>query len=218
MEQIFIILLFVVPGMIIQMMKTFLRPRKNVIKPAYEYLSRIIVDSTIIFLVAIVILRLSSSSFTELITKLDSISYAIYYSLIILLLTILWYPIKYKLIIPLLYYIHNKFQNKKVYYETIPKSVWENFIDDGRADSWCAVTVYKDDKEITSGLLEMWQSHDSEDISFHIICQEKMSELKNECKSAFKIDDEYYDTSNGLRIVWYKQEILKEHWLKKFPE
>ena len=222
-ETIIVCIVFLVPGLLIRLLRTFFVPRKRTKVPRFEYLVEIVIDSIVVTICTALAISwdkavgiIEGSLFTVL--KGDEGVDALRYIVCMIVFSILWYAVKYLVVVQAAKKIRDFWLNKTNGYITTGYTVWEDYRQDGRLKDWAVVSVFSYDKCVTTGLVDNYSPLDSDEFAVALSLQEKMEKLKKENPKSFEIQDEYCDLATGTRIVWYKPKQIKELWIKEYGE
>lgn len=217
MENIYTILLFLAPGLFVKEVREYIVKEKRIKQPIYQYLFEIVVDSVIIVYITIhVLYRLFGINLFEVddlvnsLNNLNSIAIFIAFALII---AFIWYFIKYYLVKPLFLILKNLLLKSEYVRHTGKPCVWDSMMSDpDLKDSWLVISIFRDDKYVTSGMIAIRSSTNSDELEFALEHKEEVERLKEVHKEIFTVWYEYYNITSGLRIIFYEQKKIQEHW------
>jgi len=222
-ETIILVIIFLVPGLIVRLLRNFFVPRKRTKLPRFEYLSEIIIDSVIVSVCAIFITGRDSiieilEGETLAILKGPEGIILIRYIVSMLVISLFWYFIKYQFIVKLARNILNWWYRKFHGYVSSGRTVWEDYRKDGRIREWSVVSIYKHEIHITTGIVFNFEPLDSDEIAFSIYRQKEIALLMEKYPTAFDIKDEYYNSTTGLRVVWFVADPIKKLWKEEYGD
>lgn len=223
-ETIYLFLLFVGPGMFVKLLRSYIKKEKNSKQPVYEYMFWIVVDSVIIVSITTMIMNCLAGfelkTIQTLIEELMSFGTLAGFLVTATIVSLVWYPIKYKILKPGSLYLKNRYLEKKERVNHIEESRMWDYLQkqEGVFDTWKVVSVFKDETYITSGMLEIFSDPQNEEFELVLVHNQKVERLRKEYPEVFEVCYEYYNASNGLRVKFYKQELIRERWQNYFPE
>lgn len=217
MEIIYPILFFIVPGMIIKTIyNTIEKPKRQKVH-LYEYLSEVVIDSTIVLFLSAI--AYNTLTLNDLIEKLDDIIFLANFIAFQVVMSLMWYYIKYEFLVKIIYYVLNRAKAKQNLKYEDSRTVWEKFLaNDEIMGSWFVISIYRDQTLITTGMVDTMNCPEIEEFELHLTHTKKCEELMKHDKDAFLIVDEYYNIDKGLRIIFYDDKKIQKHWHEYFNE
>nr|DAJ90251.1 MAG TPA: hypothetical protein [Bacteriophage sp.] len=216
MEIIYLVAIFIAPGMICRSLRNYFVKEKHRYENVYDYLFDIVIDSIVVNCICVTVLNLfkaelqNLNQFVEYITIFRN---SIRYILIVLLFSIIW-TVSRKYILKCMLFVKNKIieQSSGITHDD-HTTAWDALMAEEKfKDSWKVVSLYKDEHYITSGFVEGYTSTNSEE--FEIVLQltkETEERLKN-APEIFYTENDYYNVKTGLRVIIYDPKKIQEHW------
>lgn len=223
-ETIYLLLLFVGPGMFIKLLHSYLKKEKPSKQPVYEYMFWIVVDSVIVVSITAMILKCLAGwkmeTVTELIEELMMFSSLAGFLVIAIVVCLGWYLMKYKMLKPSLLYLKNRYLEKTEHINHFEEPrVWEYLQNqEGVFNTWKVVSIYKDGTYIMSGMIEASSHPQNEEFELALIHNQKVEILKAEHPELFKDWYDYYNATTGVRVKFYKQKEIQERWQEYYQE
>lgn len=231
METVYLIIIFIVPGLMHNAIKQSLnvnakREKKGTV---YEQLFYIVANSVLISTATIVTMKKFAmietipTTFEELLANMNNLDYVKDFAICGMLLTALWYVISEEVLKRGLFWLKNKYFLARYNVEfTSPyeRSVWEEIMlsqkKDGRKP---LVAIYDAEKFVTAGFLDVFDQGDFNSVGMKLARTKKTTRLFQddgtklpENKLFGKIEEEYYDPRSGRRVVFFNSEKVYEHW------
>ncbi|MHC1722441.1 MAG: hypothetical protein AB9836_04450 [Aminipila sp.] len=248
MEQIIITVLFLGPGMLINAINKFMKNSRGCKQNIYEYLFEMVAHSFIVFVNTLIIIKslaiffhdlgknnnlefmvnsadkFSFKTLSALTNSMDDILFSLAYIGFTLLVTVIWWRIYDLNMDNWLLGIKNKINKDITGVEsTKNKSVFEGIFHNPNEvyERLLPVSIYKEDKLITSGCIFGWNSPDSEKIEYKLKFTQEIQHFLEEDKNRDDKDKmfpdiryEYFSPEDGMRIVFYNRQRLEKHWGK----
>lgn len=217
MESIYLIVLFIVPGMIVKTIYNTIEKPKRQRVPFYEYLVEVVIDSIIVTLPAILIMKIHNLQLLSY--KISDVNFLLRFLLLILLLSCIWYFIKYNAVLVIIYKIINwKKKDDNFKYED-SRTVWEKFIGNKTLlRTWFVISIFRDNNYVVTGMMDSANCPEVEEFEFHLTHTTKCQELLENDPDAFVVVDEFYNINHSLRIKFYDDEKIQKHWHEYFNE
>lgn len=223
METIYLVLLFIVPGILVREIRLYMKKERTIEKPSYEYLFEIVLDSIIVDTVTVTILHVAAGwnveTIGELIETLMKFKNLFPFTAVIIAISIIWYEAKFKLVKPGILKAKNRLLLPTEHTQHVEMDIWDILLkEEGICDTWCVVSVYKDDKYVMSGMLEKYGNPGNKYEEIALIHAEKVEELKEKHPEWFTDWHDYYNITTGIRVKFYEQSKIQEHWGEYFRE
>lgn len=235
MKIIYLILIFLVPGLIIEMMDEAESPisnKKHKSGTIYKRLFWIVVRSVILSAISIFLIYIFHSimgfsfpnTLSTFMSSLDRLDICSTYLLTMLIITICFKKlILNKCLRPLWFRIHNKQLAKKYGVQKASSdssTIWESIFLNTKTNPYHLVaTIYKDGIYITSGIIHAWNADINEPHEYELIRTSEIEKVlkadeSRESKDKWLnyIDFEYFESNSGLLIKFYDSEKLFERW------
>lgn len=223
-EAIYIVALFVAPGMVVKELRDYFVKEKGIKNDVlYSYLFNVVLDSFIIGIATITAMNawlyLKIYTLYGLLDILASLKWLTIYLCIALLFAVIWCIIKNTLILKIMLWVKNKILGKATYTNhSTHATVWDGLIADKEINgSWQVVSIYKNEKYITSGMIDSYSNTDMDQFALKLEHKEKVEELKVRHPELFHVYYEYYNTTTDFRVLFYDQEPIETNWKKYFP-
>lgn len=235
MESVFIILLFVAPGLILNVYNKKMKiiaTKENSGATVYEQLSEVVIHSIIITAMTIIVYRkwcgfadiMPPKGFKELISELDSFAMLAAYMGICIAITIIWMVIYHfvrKPIFALRKYMIEKESGIEIA-DINELTVWENiFLSKESNEKRKIISIYHNGEFVTAGESYGVNTGKSEKHELRILNSDTICELfkedkeKGDAEKLFRnIEFEYFDAETGLLIKFHNPEKLEKHWEK----
>lgn len=236
MEIIFIVLIFIGPGVSIKAYQNYmsvLSDKNNSKKTLYEQMFTIVANSIITMLFSIGCINITIlilfgksnviTSLSGLIALLDKLTFTVPYIMINAIMGLLWVKIYEGYIAQYIHNVRNKILTQKYGVKSISKeepTVWEDiFFNPKITEEWMIVSIFKDGDYITSGRIAGYNEGktDINELEIRNVYEvEKVLAMDKEKKDAKKwlgyVDFEYFNAETGLQIKFYDVEQIKKHW------
>ena len=217
METVYIILLFVAPGMIVRELTYYFVKERRLKDTVYAYLFDIVVDSFVINGTVIAYIMNKNpelNNFTDLMEYLSIFKNLGVYIICLTIVSIIWCILRNFLVKRAALRIKNillKADNKPIH--TLHTNVWDDLTSDKNFnDSWKVVSLYKDEKYLTSGMINTMVTTNAPEFEIMLDRVTETKEMMKVYPEIFKIDYEYYNVTTGFRVIVYKQEDIEERW------
>lgn len=217
METVYIILLFVAPGMIVRELTYYFVKERRLKDTVYAYLFDIVVDSFVINGTVIAYIMNKNpelNNFTALMEYLSIFKNLGVYIIYLTILSIIWCLLRNFFMKRSALWIKNrllKADNKPIH--TLHTNVWDDLTSDKNFnDSWKVVSLYKDEKYLTSGMINTMVTTNAPEFEIMLDRVTETKEMMKVHPEIFKIDYEYYNATTGFRVIVYKQEDIEDRW------
>lgn len=224
MDQVISLILFVVPGIFINLLYKEYTPRTKNEPTDYEKTVIAFIYSFAVLVMNISIMRfiftIKIENLSQLMGSLKITDFLLKYVLLMLsnsiIFAIAWYYIKKY---PLLK-LYNIFRGKRgLSKQTRFSSVWDEIFENAEMDlSDTYVTIEKEGKLITQGLISLYSPIDSKEKEFKLICTDSFKaylendkQLPEDERIFNNIEFEYFNMQTGMLIKFYNNEKLKEY-------
>lgn len=223
MEIVYIVILFMAPGMIVKELTNYFVKERRISEPVYSYLFDVVFDSFVVGVVCVIIakklFKADISTLNDLPRYLQNFETIVQYIATMVTLSIIWCLVKHNVVLNLMLWVKNKILGKTQHTNhTRHTTTWDGLMaEKGIDDTWLVVSVFKDEQYVTSGMIASHSSTNAENFELKLEHKQKVEKLKQEHPELFNVFYEYYNTSTGLRIIFYDQELIEEHWQKYFP-
>lgn len=219
METLYLVMMFIAPGLIGRGLRDSFNKERRRYDNIYDYLFQIVIDSILVNGVTLIAMNqfvARCSNVNELTLALQDFTTLAKYIVIMMITTLLWSALKYTKVLKGYTWIRNKILRIKDYKEySIHTTVWDNLINEERLKgTWLVVSVYRDEKYVVSGMMTQNTSTNGDVFEMALEYTKEVEDLKNTNPELFKVEQEYYNTDTGLRVVFYKQDVINEHWPK----
>lgn len=219
METVYLIVLFIAPGLIGRGLRDSFNKERRGYDNTYDYLLQIVIDSILVnglTLIAMNQFVIRCANVNELTLALQDFTILAKYIFIMLITTLLWTALKYTKVLKGYIRIKNKILRTKDYKEhSIHTTVWDDLVNgESLKGTWLVVSIYRDEKYVVSGMIMRSTSTNGEAFELALEYIEEVEMLKKTSPELFKIEQEYYNTDTGLRVVFYEQNPIEEHWPK----
>lgn len=217
METVYLIALFIAPGLIGRGLRDSFNKERRGYDNVYDYLLQIVIDSILVnglTLLAMNRFVMRCSTVNELTLALQDFTILAKYIFFMLITTLLWTALKYTKVLKGYVWIKNRILKTKDCKEhSIHTTVWDDLVN-GKSlkGTWLVASIYRDEKYIVSGMIMRSTSTNGEVFELAIEYIEEVEKLKMDSPELFEIEQEYYNTDTGLRVVFYKQDVIEEHW------
>ena len=224
METIYLILLFIAPGIFVRQIRLYMKKERMVDKPSYEYLFGIVLDSIIVDTAAVTMLHVAMGwnveTISELIETLMEFRNLVPFTATAIVVAFIWYELKFRVVKPGMLKVKNRTLIKKEHVQHVEGvSLWDVLIEkEGIQNTWNVVSIYKDDKYIMSGMIEMYGQPGNKDEEIALIHEKKVEEIKEKHPEWFTDWYDYYNVTTGMRVKFYEQSKIQEHWGEYFKE
>lgn len=224
MEIVYIILLFIAPGVIVYAIEEFstLSNHKSANKTIYENLFGIVMHSSIVSITSIalatdgLIKRIS-----DIIIMLDSFTFFIKYAAIMMAVVMSWSCLYINIISKILFYLRNviyggKYGIKKGKRDNL--TVLQSVLFKSRQEH-IFVSIYKGGVMVAAGELREWNQSLEDPMEWKLyhtntvrrVLKEDESKAKED-KLLHKVDFEVYDMDKDLLIKFHNNMKILEHW------
>lgn len=216
METIFVILMFVAPGMIVRELTYYFVKERRLKGTVYAYLFDIVVDSVVINGAVIFAInkRHELSSFELMTDFLNSFKNLAIYAACIAVASVAWCAMRNLVIRRAALWIKNKLlsaENKPIH--TVHTTVWDDLMaNESFNGTWQVVSLFKDEKYLTSGMIDTTVTTNAPEFELMLDRVTETKKMMDSHPEIFKTDYEYYNVSTGLRVVVYRQKYIEEHW------
>jgi hypothetical protein len=232
METIYMLVLFFGPGLMVKAMDEFVyKTRKQKIS-TYDYVFEVVAHSIVVFAILNIlyaaIVRVvnvkSIQTVSELLERMDSLSFMAAYLALCTLTGLAWWHIYNTWAKRLL----NKARNRKSKKLTGTQhneyaSVYEGIFHNQKIMSgeYVVVSIWQNGKAVTSGLITGFNSPNSDITEYQLEYTDEIKEILDSDKT--KTDDEkilfytnleYYNPSQNLLIKFYRPNRLAQHWAR----
>lgn len=219
MEKVILITIFVVPGLVGRGLRdSFIKERRNY-NNIYDYLLQIVIDSLVVNIpvICFICIKNDISTWTSLAEYMQNLANCMKYIAIMSPATILWAFLKNTSIRKGYLWVKNAILKKHHHEHSLHTTDWDTLLnEEGIKNTWQVVSVYKDDKYVTSGMRHSSRTTNGNEFELtldRVAATERMRRMHPEL---FHIKYEYYNVSTGLRVIFYEQKELEEHWENKF--
>ena len=218
MEKVVLTVLFIVPGLIGKLLRDSFIKERRIYSNHYEYLSHIVIDSIVVNALIIWIMSTKNeiATWSEFVAYMQSFANCISYIFIMLPFTIAWTVLKNTLLSKGYVYVKNKLLKRKYHEHSLHTTDWDTMLNEvGVKGTWQVMSIYKDDKYITSGMRHSSQTTNGKEFEIRLDRVAATERMRRTHPELFHIKYEYYNVSNGLRVIFYEQKELEEHWENK---
>ena len=235
METIYLIIVFIVPGMMHKEIKHALRiePKKKMEGTQYEQLFYVVINSIVITaasLVAMKLFRLIETlpkNLDEIIINIKDFAFLGRYAATMVVITLLWYIISEVVLKKIWHKLKNWYFQKRFnsyFASERPRTVWEEtvasvILSQKEKNRKPLIAIYDGKELITAGFLDMFNQGEFSNIGINLTRTRKVMRLldaddkKADSDKLFgKILQEYYDVKSGKRIVFFDNKKIYEHW------
>lgn len=239
MKIIFVVLLFIVPGLILKAIKEFIAISNNKTSKGtiYEQMFSIVLHSSIVSSIVLLIINIIYyilgfniiTAISILFNKLDNLGFLLFYSISMIIITLLWHKLFYEVIYIIVMKKINKILAKKYGIEKnieIERTVLQDILyidtsqyEDPSQRPPMIVAIYKDDKLVTAGELKEWNGGLEEPFEWKLIntCEilqilKEDNDRNYEDKWLQYIQFEYYNIEYDILVKFYKPDKACEHW------
>lgn len=228
MEQIISLILFVFPGVFINLLYKQYLPKSKQEPSDYEKAVIAFIYSFMVLVLNIVVMKFIFKKEIETLDQLlgyfKNTSFLLKYVFLTIftsmLFAIVWHYI-FKYLILWAYNFYRKLRGLPK--ETRFSSVWDEIFENPDNDMTDAyVVIEKDGDIISQGIIDLYSPIDSKDKEIKLICTDSFKKylendkLLTEDEKIFnEIDYEYYNIETGVLIKFYNNKRIKEY-LKKF--
>lgn len=217
METLYLVMIFIAPGLIGRGLRDSFNKERRCYDNIYDYLLQIVIDSILVNGVTLIAMNqfvVRCSNVNELTLALQDFTTLAKYIVIMMITTLLWSALKYTKVLKGYTWIRNKILRIKDCKEySIHTTVWDDLISgEGLKGTWLVVSIYKDEKYITSGMIIKSTSTNGLDFELSLEYIKQVEDVKNRYPDLFEVEQEYYNTNTGLRVIFYKQSKIQEHW------
>ena len=219
METVYLTALFIAPGLIGKGLRdSFNKERRNY-DNVYDYLLQIVIDSIFVNGLTLALMNffvIECSDLNKLTMVLQDFSNLAKYICIMLVMTLIWTALKYTKVIEAYVWLKNKIlKTTECREHSIHTTVWDDLVNsENLKGTWLVASIYRDENYVTSGMIAQSTSTNGEEFELALDHTDEVEQLKKDHPELFKIEQEYYNTVTGLRIVFYEQSVIQEHWLK----
>ncbi|QIB68583.1 hypothetical protein Ami103574_04270 [Aminipila butyrica] len=215
------ILIFIAPGLLVKELHGYFVKGKVFKQPAYEYIFEIVVDSLIVLFFSVVVINYFNkenlSTVESITTYFNDIFNIASFIGIAFPIAVIWCILKYKVIIPSFLKTKNFMFTKLgfTFVHTGKPSTWDSMMEyQDINNTWQVVSVYNHNNYITSGMIEERISSNAAEFELALEYKQDTEKLMKEYPEKFRVWHEYYNINTGLRVLFYNQELLQEHWDK----
>lgn len=236
MEKIWMIILFLAPGLMFHALdrKVFMRGTGK--HEAYDYIFKIVAHSIVISAACLMIVKFAAyildidcrfRTLSDIRNMMNSLCFLAGYMAVMVIITLLYWYYYHRLIKSPLQKIAARFTlkftgNETHGYENIYDEIFSN---KERAEHLMPVTILQNGTEITSGVFTGYNTSDQDRREFTIEYQDEINEiLTNDRKVCEEerilpyIDLEYYDADNNMLIRFYNPKRLEKYWAAKYSD
>lgn len=230
MKAIFLVLLFIAPGLIVKEIPDRLKVFNKIKSKSdtiYEELFVVVAESVMLNTVLVLIFNFNHentiTNIDELIIRLGQFSFLWQYSIWMLGLIVVYVIVKNLIAKPLIHVCKEKRLKQKHNLKYIGKhgeTVWQHLM--YKKEFWekyRVVSIYHYGECIVSGVLWGFNSKKENGKEFYIIHTYEIGKVlqrdagKPESEKWLGyVEDTYYDSATGLKIEFYDTEILEKHW------
>lgn len=232
MELIYIVLIFIVPGLLVKKYDEYkiLMSRSDVKKNTiYEELFNIVAWSILVSGLTLAIVKLfgiyaAALYISELIASFNNIYFLIVWSAIATGVTIVLKIFYEKFVKNIFFNIRNKHSEDLSGVKELGQNnetVWERIFFNKEVNQRMFASIYKDGNYITSGMIDGWNAGKNEKRELRIIRSTELERIKAEDKERTQEEKwlkytefEYFDPDTGVLIKFYDQDELMRHWDK----
>lgn len=236
MENIYMIVLFLVPGLIFHAIdrKVFMKSREEY--EFYDYVFDLVIHSVVISIITLTIIKCAIcilnlgydiSSFTNIAVSMDSLKFTLMYVLVMGAVSVAWWNAYNRLI---------KSKINKIFTKTIKKitgniftgyeSVYDGILaNEEYTTHLMPVTIIQNGEKVTSGTLSSYNTSNQKKREFKIENQEEIKQILEKDKYLDKedkilpyIDFEYYSPEDGLLIRFYRPSRLEKYWSELYKD
>lgn len=228
MNIVFLILLFLAPGLIAQAINDFLelKKRKHDNKNVYEQLVGVVVNSSIVSTISLWICNffniINATNFDDLFNEISEYRAFCLIVMIIVAVTIVWTLILRAGIFRFIKWLRNKYYLSKFYVTTTDNedcTVWEDImLSQPHNDKEPLVIIKKvsDGTVVSGGFINEFSESDPLEIKFdesESVLELYAEEEKSDSKRYFgEILYSYYYTNGNIIITFYNSKLIYEHW------
>lgn len=234
MKIIYLILLFLAPGLIINAI-TDIKAGKHNSKQKntiYEQLLTVVIYSVIVSTISILLMSAishffnlfdSNTSLAGFIKSLDYMPKLLTYLVIMVAICFVTEFVLQRFIMPKLFEFRNDKLNKAYGVRQAQigdPTVWEDILlDKERGENTNIVVIYQGNERITAGFLTSWNSSSSDPKEIELTRTQEISKIiqldinkpRNE-RWLKDIEKEYFDLEHNIRIEFYDNKKVIEHW------
>lgn len=233
METIFLIIIFIVPGLMHKALKQALNvnAKKESKGTIYEQLFYIVVNSTIISIATVFTMKKLGMieflpiTFDELLSNMNTLKYVKDFATCGAVITAIWYIISEEGLKRCWFWLKNKYFLSRYNVELTSfneRTVWEEIMINQKKDGRKPlIAIYDADNFITAGFLDVFDQGDFDSTGMGLARTKKVTKLLKDDKEKSaddklfgKIIEEYYDPKSGRRVVFFDSEKVYEHWDK----
>lgn len=230
MEIIYLIVLFIVPGLLIKMLSDYfsiLDKYEQARNTIYENMFFIVVDS--IFINTLTIIAYNNivtgdkiANIDILLMKFHNFQFCGRYIIIGLIATVIYVLIK-RVLVFAIHKLKNSYLKHKyglIYQNNHESAVWQNIMHyDATGNDEKIVSIYHYGEYVVSGILWGYNSKKNEGKEFRLIRTDEIERVINSDKTKDPserllnyVDKVYYDSETGLMIKFYNKDVILKHW------
>lgn len=234
MEKIWMIILFLAPGLMFHALdrKVFMRGTGK--HELYDYIFKIATHSIIVSIVCLMAIRFAAymldiscrfKTLSDIRNMMNSLCFLSVYMVVMIVVTSLYWYYYHRLIKSLLKKFSAKLTlkftgNETHGYENIYDEIFSN---KERAEHLMPVTILQNGVETTSGVLTGYNTSDQDRREFMIEYQDEILEILTNDKKVCEeerilpyTDFEYFDADNNMLIKFYNPKRLEKYWAAKY--
>lgn len=231
METIYLVIIFLVPGLMHKSIKTALdiKVKKESKGTIYEQLYYIVINSIVVSTASVFMMKKLNwigtlpQDLDELILEMKNFEFLGKFVVIATVTTLIWYVLCEKILKKISFYVKNKYYQKKYYLEFASQSgrtTWEEIIiSQEKNNKKPLIAIYEGTELITAGFLDMFDRGDFSKTGIDLARTRKVMRLLKEDKEKEdadklfgKILHEYVDMESGKRIIFFDNEKVYQHW------
>lgn len=225
MEMLFVVLLFLGPGLIIRAFDNYLYQRRAYDQNLYDYLFNIVWHGLMVFIPSVLILNAVSDfqieTFSEIVESMNSTKTALIYGLIAIVVCIIWWIIFDKCVRKLMLKLKNKCLPRIIGathlpFENVYTQIFHDPDNDGRL---IPVSIYKDGVRVVSGILVSWNSPNCSQMEFKLEYTLEIEDIvQNNPEILDYVRHVYYEPQSNTLIKFHNRKALEEHWAELYSE
>lgn len=235
MEKIYILILILGPGLLIEAWDSYIYHARRDKESVYDYIFKVASHGTVIFFIATTIYNFvcvvfklydsKATSLSEIMNRFDKMRDIGLYLIIAFVVGLIWWALYDFVVKKVTLKIANWIYKEKTGSEQLPySSVFEKIFHDREITTHhIPVSIYQNGKYVTSGCIRRWNSPNSDIQEYELEYTEEIEKIlrddqnkEDDDKILFYIDREYYSPETNMLIKFYRSNRLEKHWDEKY--